>query len=442
MTRTRTVRRASWAAALILLSAGCAAVTNPVADGIPVRRLPPEAFGESRSDLRPVPLAALSPPPPQAYRLAAGDVLGVFVEGILGGKGENAVPPVQVREQGNLPPAIGYPIPVRENGTVPLPLLPPLPVAGLTLDEAQDRITRSYLGQLPEQPKKILKDETARIIVTLIRPRTYHVLVLREDTGGTTVGTSGGFGGFGSPGTFVSQTRRTAGFPLDLPAYENDLLNALTRSGGLPGVEAEDEVLIQRGAYRPGPPGQPGAVDPEPRQTIRVPMRARPGQPFPVRPEDLILRSGDVVHVRARTGDVFFTGGLLPSRAFPLPPDRDLDVLQAVAYVGGPLVNGGLNANNLTGQIVQTGLGFPSPSQVTILRQLPCGTQVPIVVSLNRAAKDPRERIAIRPGDVVILQATLGEALGQYVTSNLRINLLGTFIRRQDLLGTATYTAP
>jgi len=422
------------AVGLIGLAPGCAALTNPVADGIPVRRLPPEALGESRADIRPVPLTALTPPPPASYRLAPGDVLGVFVEGILGEKGGQ--PPVRIPEQGSLPPGIGYPIPVREDGTVPLPLIPPLPVAGLTIEQAQQKVQGAYMA-----PKQLLEDPAkTRIIVTLLRPRVYHVLVLREDAGGTTFGAGAG-GGFGnSGGSFFTQTRRAAGFPLDLPAYENDLLNALTRSGGLPGPEAEDEVIVQRGAYRPNPNGPPGEA--APRETIRVPLRARPGEPVSIRPEDLVLHSGDVVQVKARTGEYFFTGGLLPPRAFPLPAERDLDVLEAVALVGGPILNGGQNANNLSGQIVQTGLGNPSPSQVTILRRLKGGAQVPIVVNLNRAVRDPRERIAVRPGDFVILQQTAGEALGQYTTSNFRLNFLGFFARARDFTGTATFTAP
>jgi hypothetical protein len=438
----RAMRAVTVAAGLaVLLTSGCAAITNPVADGIPVRRLSPEALGESRSIIQPVPLTALVPPQPDAYRLAPGDVLGVFIEGILGERGEKAIPPVRIPEQGNLPPGIGFPMPVRENGTLPLPLIDPLDVNGLTLEQAQEKIRAAYTT-----PKKIIKDiDTARFIVTLLRPRQYHVLVLREDAGGTTFGSSGGFNSLGGgTGSFFSQTRRAAGFPLDLPAYENDLLNALSRTGGLPGAEAEDEVLITRGAYRPGVDGQPGNLAPDAatRQTIRVPLRLRPGEPLSVRPEDLVLRTGDVVLVKARVGELFFTGGLLPSRAFPLPPDRDLDILEAIALVGGPILNGGVNANNLSGQLVQTGLGFPSPSQVTIVRKLKSGAQIPIIVSVNRAMKDPRERIAIRPGDLVILQQTAGEALGQYFTTNFRLNFLGFFAHQQDATGTATVTAP
>jgi hypothetical protein len=433
----RPIRTAAAVAALLaVLGSGCAALSNPVADAVPVRRLPPEAFGESRSDIRPVPLSALTPAPPDAYRLAGGDVLGVFVEGILGERGGQ--PPVRLSDTGNQPPAIGFPIPVRENGTVPLPLIDPLDVNGLTIDEAQERVRQAYIF-----PKKILKDaDTARIIVTLIRPRSYHVLVLREDAGGTTIGTAGGFGTFGSQGVSVTQTRKAAGFPLDLPAYENDLLNALTRSGGLPGGEAEDEVLIQRGAYRTGPDGKAVLVPEAERQTLRVPLRVRPGEPFNVRPQDVVLQSGDIVQVRARIGDVFYTGGLLPSRTFPLPTDRDLDILEALALVGGPLINGGINANNLSGQLVQTGLGFPSPSQVTIIRKLPGGATLPILVNINRAFVDSRERIALRPGDFVVLQATMGEGIGQYLTSNLRLTTTYQLIRSRFFNTLGTYNAP
>jgi hypothetical protein len=443
----RTMRTALIAVGLafVLSTTGCASLTNPLVDGIPVRRLQPEALGESKADLQLVPLTYLTPGAPSAYRLAPGDVLGVFIEGVLGERGGQ--PPVQIKEQANLPPGIGYPIPIREDGTVPLPLVEPFNLSGLTLEQAQDKITQAFLGTLPglKKPKNYLKDETARIIVTLLNKRQYHVLVLREDTGGTTVGAGGGFtNGFGGGGTFVSQTHRTAGFPLELPAYENDLLNALTRSGGLPGFEATDEVLIIRGAYRPGAGGQPGIQpqDGTARETIHVPLRLRPGEQFTVRPSDLVLQSGDVVHVRARIGDVFYTGGLLPPHAFPLPNDRDLDILEAIAVVGGPILNGGLAANNLSGQIVQTGLGFPSPSLVTIVRKLKSGAQIPITVNLNRAFKDPRERIAIRPGDYIILQATPGEAVGQYITSNLRLNTTWNVIRSPNFNTLGTYTAP
>ena len=65
-------------------ASGCAALTNPVADGIPVSRLPDEVLGESREALRPIPLNLLGQDSPDVYRLAAGDILGMVIEGVLG----------------------------------------------------------------------------------------------------------------------------------------------------------------------------------------------------------------------------------------------------------------------------------------------------------------------------------------------------------------------
>src|SRR5437763_1568902 len=67
-----------------LLQGGCAALTNPVGDGVPVRRIPPELLVPSKKDEQTIPLTLLRQPPPQVYQLAPGDVLGVYVEGFLG----------------------------------------------------------------------------------------------------------------------------------------------------------------------------------------------------------------------------------------------------------------------------------------------------------------------------------------------------------------------
>ena len=40
-------------------------------------------------------------------------------------------------------------------------------------------------------------------------------------------------------GAGAVDSSRTAGVPLELPAYENDVLNALARSGGLPAAESD-----------------------------------------------------------------------------------------------------------------------------------------------------------------------------------------------------------
>ena len=82
---------------MVLVSAallsGCAAYTNPVANGIPVRMLPDQLLAESRENFEPIDLAILRQPPPESFKLDVGDTLGVYIEGIIGD--ENTPPPCE-----------------------------------------------------------------------------------------------------------------------------------------------------------------------------------------------------------------------------------------------------------------------------------------------------------------------------------------------------------
>ncbi len=427
------------AALLCGLLSGCAALSNPVADGVPVHRLPEEVHGRRREEERTIPLTLLRQRPPDVYRLAPGDVLGVWIEGVLGDKTQP--PPVHVAEHGEHPPAFGYPIPVGGDGTIHLPMVPPLPVEGKTLGEVQDAILTAFTVT-----KKILQPGAGKVIVTLMSPRTYHVLVVRQDTGAVAVAGQGG-------GALIGQTKRGTGFSLDLPAYENDVLNALTRTGGLPGLDAANEVIIQRGnladfgdadaarhCLELPSPGQVGGAGGG--NWVRIPLRMRPGEPPPFRPEDVVLRNGDIVFIEARDTEVFYTAGLLLPRQYPLPRDYSLDVIEAIAYTQGPLNNGGVSVNNLSGNLLSSGLGFPSPSLVTILRRTPGGGQIPIRIDLNKALRDRRERVLIQPGDVLVLQETPLEAVSRYVSDVFHLNFLGTIVNQRDLQGTATLALP
>src|SRR5216684_742577 len=127
---------------LASLLSGCAALTNPVAQGIPVSRVPPDLLGTSKEFARPIPLNLLRQKPPEVYKLAAGDVLGVWIESVLGE--ENQSPPVRSPERGDLPAGLGFPIPIRADGTISLPLVTPVKVQGLSVDEAQETIRKAY----------------------------------------------------------------------------------------------------------------------------------------------------------------------------------------------------------------------------------------------------------------------------------------------------------
>ena len=64
-------------------SGGCASLTNPVADGVPVRRLPDEVFGRPKAELQPLPLNMLRINDPGEYKLDKGDVLAIVADEVL-----------------------------------------------------------------------------------------------------------------------------------------------------------------------------------------------------------------------------------------------------------------------------------------------------------------------------------------------------------------------
>src|SRR5581483_5480616 len=150
-------RRVAWrrlcAAAAMLFAClapmGCTAITNPVADGVPVRLLPPEIIGPTKTCYQTIPLNLLKQTPAELYRLDSGDVLGVYVEGYLGEKAVplpvHVAPLLQMPGQNRLEPSAGYPVRVQEDGHIALPGVPKVLVKGMTIDEARSAIRDQYL---------------------------------------------------------------------------------------------------------------------------------------------------------------------------------------------------------------------------------------------------------------------------------------------------------
>ena len=233
----------------------------------------------------------------------------------------------------------------------------------------------------------------------------------------------------------MTSSKRGTGQIVDLPAYENDVLSALTRTGGLPGLDAMNEVLIER--RDPSPDGSPAAP-----QLVRIPLRMHDGDPLPFRPEDVVLKKGDIVFIEARDTEVYYTSGLLVARQFVLPRDYDLRVTEAIAIAGGPQVAGGITQDNLSGNIIESGLGSPSPSLVTVLRRTKNNGQIPIIIDLNRALNNRSENIILVPGDVVVMQETVGESMTRYITSIARLSITYNFLNQKNLLGIGSVTGP
>lgn len=262
--------------------------------------------GKLGEQAKSVPLVLLRQEPPLIYLFEPGDVLGIYVEGVLGEK--DRAPPVMIPQatvlgQSAPQPSVGYPVFVQADGHISLPLIQPLQVKGKSAKQVEEMIKEVCVIQ------NIMVKGKERVFVSVFRPRTYRVTVVRRDVGGTVP----------APNSSV---------PLELSAYENDVLNALARSGGIPAEETNATVTIQRRGHpmspgrpqppdgfgpttlprppggvglpplSPPPPPAPSRVAPALTEEIRIPLRAGPGVPMP-KEADVILQNGDVVIVES-----------------------------------------------------------------------------------------------------------------------------------------------
>ncbi|QEG01847.1 Polysaccharide biosynthesis/export protein [Stieleria maiorica] len=414
------VCRLAFYSLLLVVGGGCTSVLTPVT-GIPVFDLPDELLGVPKRDQVEVPVVLLARPNDEVYVLDEGDVLSVYLDGVLpfsSPESPPTPPPVNLPgEQSFLQPSIGYPIPVQEGGLINLPLLPAFNVSGMTLEQARQEITRRY------REEEILPPGVNYPVVSLMKRRTHTVTVVRFNaSSANTDGTA-------------------AGYTLDLPEKRNDVLNALMGSGGLPGFNERNEVVIYKtsqipaerrhelmsqllsqdcggGCFGQGVPLVHDYLTTDPnciafdehllekQFVVRIPLRYYPGNEPNIRPSDVILQTGDIVMVESRETELFYTGGLLGGGQHPLPRDYDLDVLGAIALAGSGVASsgrggggGGGGAGGMLG-----GLGGPSPSQLYIIRKLPCGRTYNIAVDLQVAMNNSRENILVQPGDTLILR--------------------------------------
>ncbi len=384
---------------------------------VPAHRVPPEVLGRPRADMQQLSISRLRQESPEVYQLGAGDILGVYIPFVLGT--EEEAPPVHFPEQGDQPPALGYPIPIREDGTLTLPLIPPVMVEGLSLAQATERVRNQYINS------EILKEGQEKIVVTLLRRRMYRVSVIREEGGGK-----------------EGVTKRGTGETIDLPAYENDVLHALNETGGLPGLDAKNEIYILRGGFddaeqrdaiiaqlqacrNPCDCPFPPPADPN---TVIIPIRFYPENLPQFKQEDIILKTGDIVYIPARDREKFYTGGILRGGEHLLPRDYDLDVLGAIAIAGGQVGSGGTGLNGIGQGPAAFGGGNQrgpiAPSNLIVLRKLPCGGQLPISVNVNRALVDPSHRILVQPEDTLVLRYRFEEEVINTVLGLFQVNYL------------------
>jgi len=414
----------AWAVSIALSVAVCGC--SPWRHAIPASCIQPNVFDRPRGDKQPIDFTQLRQEPPPVYQLGARDVLGIYVEGVLG-KIDDA-PPVYYPERGDAPPGIGFPIPIREDGTVSLPLVPPIDVAGLSVAQAEDEIRKAYTVD-----QKILQPGRDRIIVTLMRPRTYNVLVVREDTANIQSNYNTSY--LTQRGGMYEPLKIGISKSIQLPAYENDVLHALAESGGLPGVEAKNELRILKGAFRDAQerdhylrtleyPLARAEVLNTGRKVQRIPLRVGPGDPpLKINPNDIILENGDIVFIESRDSEVFYTGGLLRGGQFPVPRDYDLDVLGAIAMSGGSVAAAiGSGAGTQVGGGRNSSGWLIPPSRVVVLRNVN-GEQTAIKLSLKRALVCPEDRILVQPNDFILLEYTPMELIVNILLNNVNLNV-------------------
>jgi len=249
------------------VASGCAAF-RPI-DGVPARYLAPELRAQTRSNGSTIDLSLLAQKPPHQHIVDGQDVLGIYIEGVLGGIGE--APPINAPVASEIAPSIGYPMSVRNDGSLSLPMIGAVNVRGMTIRQVEEHLRRIYTTE-----RKILKEGADTIIVSLQRPRQVRVLVLRQETGGT-----GGAQFAQGLAVNLGQTKRGNGQVVNLPIYNNDVLHALAQTGGLPGLDAENTIYIIRRQHT-GPTGMAPDHPHYPNSPTPALPQHRPTQQHPV----------------------------------------------------------------------------------------------------------------------------------------------------------------
>ncbi|HBE70593.1 MAG TPA: sugar ABC transporter substrate-binding protein [Planctomycetaceae bacterium] len=396
---------------LAATSTGCITFSK---HAIPAARLPQQFEAPSRSALTPINFSMLQGSFPKQHLVGPGDVLAVTVQGVIPPEPKELPPLITGQATLNREyypptgvvnaPSYGLPLQVQENGVVQLPLVPSVALEGLTLSEAAEKIRSSYIDE------GIAREGNDQVNVTLLRSRVNRVLVLREDA-------SIEAANFVRKGEVTLHKRGSAAV-VDLPAYESDVLHALATTGGLPGVDAYNEIWILRKSLigeqglaqmhagvhdHQMSPSEVVLANPSHVDAIRVPLKLCPGEPVPFAPDDVVLQDGDVIYVEPRRDDYFYTGGLLAGGQIPMPRDEDLDIIEAIALANGSV--GGFGGTSSVA-VLRAGAGVGNiipPTRALVVRKLPNGQQVSIRVDLSQAIKEPSERVRIMAGDYVML---------------------------------------
>ena len=111
------------------------------------------------------------------YRMDQGDVVGVFVKGIMG-KFEDAPMQLPKNKSGNRYPGMGFPFTIQADGCLHLPMIPPVYVRNMTTTEVSKAIADAYLRSDSGDGGLILDER--QVMVSLLQKRTVQVTVIFE----------------------------------------------------------------------------------------------------------------------------------------------------------------------------------------------------------------------------------------------------------------------
>ncbi|MBQ2555102.1 MAG: polysaccharide biosynthesis/export family protein [Thermoguttaceae bacterium] len=408
-------------ACLLVCAVACGCVSIPNSETVSPKYFRNKSQGGVRGEMEQINFVKLRMDKPAEELLGPNDVLGIYIAGITGNPEE--APPIHNIGSETERPASGYPYMVRSDGTLSLPMLSePIYVEGMTLIQAEEAIRSAYTLK-----REIVRTD-ANISVSMIKPRTYHVTVIREDVSSDDQRYSGG-NVSGRGASYMGGMARGTAKALELPAYRNDVLEALSLTGGLPGLNAKNEVVILRKAYsdefsnkdymngeeagyamsevarRYNESGEINNLNSD-LGVLRIPLRVAPGeQPPQLTSEDVTLYDGDVVYIQSRDAEVFYTGGLIKGGVYPVPRDYDLDVMGAIATAGGTVgASAGATQANTSGKV---GSILPA-SRIIVLREVN-GKQYAIQIRQREMLRDPSQRILIEPNDVILVEYTTAE---------------------------------
>lgn len=319
-------------------------------------KLPPEYLAPLTENIEEINLSRLTNYSVDSELIDRGDLLEVT---IVTASAETKTPTIPVR--------------VGDDGMAGIPPIGDVPLAGLRLEEAEQRIAaQGVVNRVFQNPPYVT--------VTMKKQRMNRINVI---------------GAVEEQGVY------------ELPRGGSCLMNAIVEAGGL-GEDAGQMIEIRHAAGRTSPRYPPAqrlvdgtqarltAYEMPPMPEARI-TRVNLATAAVDGPGGKYLQDGDTVYVMKKSPKPVYVRGLVHTPGeLELPTNRDMHLLDALTLAGGR-----------TMQIA---------NRVTILRQVPGQKPIVIETSVRDAAKGGPANARLAPGDVI----TVAETPATFVLDTLK----------------------